>query len=416
MEQAKPLAPPVPEGGKEDEQAFYGYARAALVAVGIIKDPLPDYSLVTGGNRHSDGRVAAFPRPSGRIGEGDLHDVGRFLNRFLGLPPDTQNSLFEFFVMQLNALVASARKEGNFDSGIVDIKAPHMAVVKEPKTVHIDPMSGATTTYTVVEIDRGMTWEVAVLQFEEDSSAQKATVPQQQAQSEARRSGQGEDYSDRNKKEAASGPSRVENDAAAKEESDKEQRSSGGIDSASGFYCSRREWKGKRHYLLALERQDSKPKTFVVFRPPTGQTAREMPLAELSTKYMKMASTEAARAGWQEEYITSGSQCMHGPKCKVGTTICTVGRRVQHVHILAGLVFPVWGSVELALSKQVRLSHRRLRVVRIETSGDDCRRIVGIHVPTPAIEMVLTGLARLKAAQEFEQQQGQHQQLQQNEQ
>ncbi len=45
-------------------------------------------------------------------------------------------------------------------------------------------------------------------------------------------------------------------------------------------------------------------------------------------------------------------QCMHGPKCKVGT-VCTVGRRVQQMNILGGLILPVWGTVEKALSKQV---------------------------------------------------------------
>ena len=43
---------------------------------------------------------------------------------------------------------------------------------------------------------------------------------------------------------------------------------------------------------------------------------------------------------------------MHGPKCKVGAA-CTVGRRVQEMYILGGLILPVWGTVEKALSKQV---------------------------------------------------------------
>ena len=30
-------------------------------------------------------------RPSGKIAEGDQHDVGRFLNRALGLAPEHQN-------------------------------------------------------------------------------------------------------------------------------------------------------------------------------------------------------------------------------------------------------------------------------------------------------------------------------------
>lgn len=45
-------------------------------------------------------------------------------------------------------------------------------------------------------------------------------------------------------------------------------------------------------------------------------------------------------------------QCMHGPKCKLGS-YCTVGRRLQEVNLLGGLILPVWGTVEKALSKQV---------------------------------------------------------------
>ena len=45
-------------------------------------------------------------------------------------------------------------------------------------------------------------------------------------------------------------------------------------------------------------------------------------------------------------------QCMHGPKCKLGN-FCTVGRRIQEVNVLGGLILPVWGTIENALSKQV---------------------------------------------------------------
>jgi len=43
---------------------------------------------------------------------------------------------------------------------------------------------------------------------------------------------------------------------------------------------------------------------------------------------------------------------MHGPKCKLGSH-CTVGRRLQEINILGGLILPVWGAVEKALAKQV---------------------------------------------------------------
>ena len=69
---------------------------------------------------------------------------------------------------------------------------------------------------------------------------------------------------------------------------------------------------------------------------------------------------------------------------------CTIGRRVQQVHILGGLILPVWGTVEKALSKQVRKSHKRLRVVRVETTTEG-RRIVGLHIPNTAVDAVLTG-------------------------
>lgn len=43
---------------------------------------------------------------------------------------------------------------------------------------------------------------------------------------------------------------------------------------------------------------------------------------------------------------------MHGPNCKRGN-FCTVGRRLQEVNVLGGLILPVWGTIEKALSKQV---------------------------------------------------------------
>ena len=47
------------------------------------------FACVAVTQNNSSGKSAT--RPSGRIAEADLHDVGRFLNRALGLPPDLQN-------------------------------------------------------------------------------------------------------------------------------------------------------------------------------------------------------------------------------------------------------------------------------------------------------------------------------------
>lgn len=130
---------------------------------------------------------------------------------------------------------------------------------------------------------------------------------------------------------------------------------------------------------------------YKIFRPAVGEAVREMPLAELKNKYRKISSLEKAHSGWEDEYEVSSKQCMHGPNCKL-SNFCTVGRRLQEVNVLGGLILPVWGIIEKALAKQARQSHKRLRVVRIETTTDN-QRIVGLLIPNAAVESVLQDLA-----------------------
>ncbi|XP_009595784.1 protein FORGETTER 1 isoform X2 [Nicotiana tomentosiformis] len=317
-----PLVPPGCSADKPDAlQDFILKGKAALVSVGIIRDSVL-------GNGKDSGKL------SGRIVDSDMHDVGRFLNRLLGLPPEIQNRLFELFVSILDLLVQNARLEGHLDSGIVDMKATTVELQGTPKTVHIDNLSGASTILFTFTLDRGLIWESAY---------------------------------------------------ALLEEKQKDESSS----TNSGFYESKREWLGRRHFLLAFE--GSASGMYKVFRPTVGEALREMPLAELKDKYRKLSSLEKARHGWEDEYDVSLKQCMHGPKCKLGS-FCTVGRRLQEVNVLGGLILPVWGTVEKALSKQARQSHRRIRIVRIVTTTDN-QRIVGLLIPNAAVESVLQDLA-----------------------
>ncbi|KAL6998855.1 udp-glycosyltransferase [Sarracenia purpurea var. burkii] len=112
-----------------------------------------------------------------------------------------------------------------------------------------------------------------------------------------------------------------------------------------------------------------------------------MTLTELKNKYRRISALDKARTGWEDEYEVSSKQCMHGPNCKLAS-FCTVGRRLQEVNVLGGLILPVWGTIEKALAKQARQSHKRLRVVRIETTTDN-QRIVGLLIPNAAVESVL---------------------------
>ncbi|XP_027062492.2 protein FORGETTER 1 isoform X1 [Coffea arabica] len=323
MEQdSLPVVPPGCSSGKPDAiQDFILQGKAALVSVGIIRDSVL-------GNGKDGAKI------SGRIVDSDMHDVGRFLNRLLGLPPEIQNRLFELFASILDLLVQNARVEGHLDSGIVDMKANAVELQGHPKTVHVDSMSGASTILFTFTLDRGITWESASKLLEE------------------------------------------------------RQQDGCGLTN-NGFYESKREWLGRRHFLLALE--GSASGLYKIFRPAVGEALREMPLTELKDKYRKISSSEKACTGWEDEYDVSSKQCMHGPNCKLGS-FCTVGRRLQEVNVLGGLILPIWGTIEKALSKQARQSHKRIRVVRIETTTDN-QRIVGLLIPNAAVESVLQDLA-----------------------
>ncbi|KAH9617593.1 hypothetical protein KSS87_008529 [Heliosperma pusillum] len=283
MEQGSlPVVPPgCSSENPESIQEFIFKAKAALVSVGIVRE-----SVIVNGKE--SGRI------SGRIVDSDMHDVGRFLNRLLGLPPEIQNRLFELFTSILDVIIQTARTEGNLDSGIVDIKANIVELQGKPKTVHVDYMSGAPTVLFTYTLDRGITWEFASNLLNE--------------------------------------------------------KQKGNLGSANdGFYESKREWLGRRHFLLAFEGSTSG--MFKIVRPAVGEAIREMPLSELKSKYRKMSSLEKARTGWEDEFEVSSKQCMHGPKCKVGSC-CTVGRRIQDVNVLGGLILPIWNVIEKALSKQ----------------------------------------------------------------
>ncbi|KAL6843730.1 hypothetical protein ACP4OV_026301 [Aristida adscensionis] len=270
---------------------------------------------------------------SGRIVDSDMHDVARFLNRLLGLAPNIQNRLFDLFTSILDVVLRNARLEGQLDSGIVDIKANNVEMKESPKTVHTDSLSGALTVLFTFTIDRGVTWESAKAMLDE-------------------------------------------------------RQKDGASSSNDGFYESKREWMGRRHFTLAFE--GSTEGMYKIIRPAIGEALREMPLSELKSKYRRVSSIDKVSKGWLEEYDASSKQCMHGSKCKIGS-YCTVGRRLQEVNILGGLILPVWGTIEKALANQVRQIHRRIRVVRLVTTNDN-QRIVGLLIPNSAVESVLTGL------------------------
>ncbi|KAE9456767.1 hypothetical protein C3L33_11331, partial [Rhododendron williamsianum] len=212
-------------------QEFMIKGKAALVSVGIVRD-------TSWGNGKDSGKL------SGHIVDSDMHDVGRFLNRLLGLPPEIQNRLLELFVSILELLIQNAHVEGYFDSGIVDMKANIIEQQGTPKTVHVDHMSGTLSASVLLE-----------------------------------------------------------------------EKQKDGLGSPNdGFFESKREWLGRRHFLLAFE--GSASGLYKIVRPAVGEALREMPLAELKNKYRRILELEKARSGWEDEY-----ECIHGPSVRLVASV-----------------------------------------------------------------------------------------------
>ncbi|KAK2394699.1 protein FORGETTER [Trifolium repens] len=264
--------------------------------------------------------------------------IRRFLNRILGIAPDTQNRLFELFVNNLDLLIQKARADGSLDRGIVHLKANIIELHGTPKTVYVDQLSGASTVLFTFTFDRGVSWEAANTML-------------------------------KGKPKAEFGSSR------------------------DGFYISNSEFMGKRHVILAFE--SSASAMYKIVRPTTGESPRDMHLAELTRKYSKVSYLEAAKVRWEHDYEESSKQCMHGPNCKIGKS-CSIGSRLQEVNVLGGVILPVWGKIQKALSKQAKQIHKRLRIVCVETTSDN-RRIVGLLVPNAAVTTVLKGLRTASA-------------------
>lgn len=60
----------------------------------------------------------------------DYNNMSKFLNRILGMPVELQNRLFKYFTDTLNAIIASARRSGRFDLGILDLGAHGESVTR----------------------------------------------------------------------------------------------------------------------------------------------------------------------------------------------------------------------------------------------------------------------------------------------
>uniref|UniRef100_A0A8C2APE2 Protein strawberry notch homolog 1 n=1 Tax=Cyprinus carpio TaxID=7962 RepID=A0A8C2APE2_CYPCA len=81
----------------------------------------------------------------------DYNNIGKFLNRILGMEVHQQNALFQYFSDTLSAVIQNAKKSGRYDMGILG----HV----ELYTHHCDAIIIIYECHSCVE--RGMSWEDA---------------------------------------------------------------------------------------------------------------------------------------------------------------------------------------------------------------------------------------------------------------
>uniref|UniRef100_A0A672U7M2 Protein strawberry notch homolog 1 n=1 Tax=Strigops habroptila TaxID=2489341 RepID=A0A672U7M2_STRHB len=93
----------------------------------------------------------------------DYNNIGKFLNRILGMEVHQQNALFQYFSDTLSAVIQNAKKNGRYDMGILDLGSGDEKVRKADVKKFLTPgysTSGHVELYTI-SVERGMSWDEA---------------------------------------------------------------------------------------------------------------------------------------------------------------------------------------------------------------------------------------------------------------
>lgn len=273
--------------------------------------------------------------------DSDAGDVSKFLNRILGLSVEKQNLMFNYFTEVLKLTIQNARKEGRYNEGMLDITASSVEMIGEPKEIFSELNKSHTKTRLIeLNIDRGMSWDMAVTRLESHTGPQ------------------------------------------------------------DGFYISKRDMWGRKLCILATQKETSSH-LFRISRPNTGLSMFEEEKAELMHKYVPLAKDKAEKL-WNELYSQSKDQCIHGKSCKHSKT-CRVGSRCYRMHLLCGSIVSHMTLLEATLNKfAVKLnlskSEATIRVVRVKLNNGE--RVVGVRYPevlVRQVEKVLTEQNRIQA-------------------
>ncbi|NXU37162.1 SBNO1 protein, partial [Drymodes brunneopygia] len=279
----------------------------------------------------------------------DYNNIGKFLNRILGMEVHQQNALFQYFSDTLNAVIQNAKKNGRYDMGILDLGSGDEKVRKADVKKFLTPgysTSGHVELYTI-SVERGMSWDEATKMWAEQT-----------------------------------GPD-------------------------DGFYLSLQIRNNKKTAILVKE-VNPKKKLFLIYRPNTGKQLKLETCADLKKKYKKVPS-EDALPHWLEQYNSSADTCTHAywrGNCKKAGLglVCEVGLRCRTYYVLCGSVLSVWTKVEGVLAS-VSGTNVKMQIVRLRT--EDGQRIVGLIIPANCVSPLVNLLSTSDQSQQLAVQQQQ---------
>ncbi|XP_076019895.1 protein strawberry notch homolog 1 [Genypterus blacodes] len=271
----------------------------------------------------------------------DYNNMGKFLNRILGMAVQQQNALFQYFADTLTAVIQEAKKNGRYDMGILDLGSGDEKVKKVDCRKFLTPgytTSGHVELHTV-SVERGMSWEEATHAWAEQNGAD------------------------------------------------------------DGFYVQMRN--NKKTAILVKE-VNAKKRLFLVYRPNTGRQLKLEPYADIKKKFKKVLS-EDAKQHWSEQYKSSANICSHAywrgncKKASVGLQ-CEVGLRCRSYYVLCGSVLSVWNELEEVLTP-VSGTNVKVQIVRLRT--EDGQRIVGLIIPANCVSPLINKLSTSDQCQQL---------------
>uniref|UniRef100_A0A8C2I9J4 Protein strawberry notch homolog 1 n=1 Tax=Cyprinus carpio TaxID=7962 RepID=A0A8C2I9J4_CYPCA len=274
----------------------------------------------------------------------DYNNIGKFLNRILGMEVHQQNALFQYFSDTLYAVIQNAKKTGRYDMGILDLGSGDEKVKKVDVKKFLTPgysTSGHVELYTKlflcvqVSVERGMSWEDAT-----------------------------HVWADQN------GPD-------------------------DGFYV---QVRNNKKISILVKEVNLKKRLFMVYRPNIGKQVKLETYADIKKRSKKVLSDDA-KQHWIDQYNSSANVCSHAywrgncKKVSVGLQ-CEIGLRCRTYYVLCGSVLSVWTKVEGVLAS-VSGANVKMQIVRLRT--EDGQRIVGISWPCSSSKCGSNSIRRASA-------------------